>query len=416
VSPRAPAEGADGIADPKRRRWAIASVLAGMMVVVLDSTVVNIALPTIAASLQVPPAAAVQVVTAYQLGLILMLLPAAALGDSLGYRPVFAAGMGLFTAASLACALAPSLSWLVAARFTQGVGGAGVMSLGIALLRWAVPSHRLGTAIGWNALTVALSSAAGPALGAVILTFGPWPWLFVMNLPVGAGVVIAARALPDTPTTARPLNLTGAALSTGAFASLVLATGHLLRRGSFSLCLLASIFCFVGQTAALIALPFLLQYVFDLSPLQTALHLLPWPLAVAATGPLAGKLADRIGVTVPCLLGAGLLACGLGSAHLLSLHSQAPAVGVCMVLCGMGFGLFNVSNNRSIFMSVPRGRSAAAGSLQSTARLAGQTAGAVAMTLLFAAFGGHAARLGLALAAVFALAAGVTAAVRETTE
>ena len=156
-----------GLGKP-RRTVAIASVLAAMVLVVLDAAIANVALPTIARSLQVTPAMSVWVITAYQTALLMALLPCAALGESLGYRRVFTVGVALFTGASVLCALSPSLPWLVAARFLQGLGGAAVMALGVALLRVVVPHRRLGTAIGWNALTVALSSAAGPAIGAAV--------------------------------------------------------------------------------------------------------------------------------------------------------------------------------------------------------------------------------------------------------
>ena len=132
----------------------------------------GVALPTIAQSLHVTPAMSIWVITAYQTALLMALLPCAALGESLGYRRVFTVGVALFTGASVLCALSPSLSWLVAARFLQGLGGAAVMALGVALLRVVVPHRRLGTAIGWNALAVALSSAAGPAIGAGIFNGG----------------------------------------------------------------------------------------------------------------------------------------------------------------------------------------------------------------------------------------------------
>lgn len=415
------AKNADGIADPQRRVLAIAAVLAGMVLVVLDAAIANIALPTIASSLQVDPASAVSVITAYQLGLVMALLPAAALGESFGFRRVFVFGAGLFTAASLACALAPSLTWLVAARFVQGVGGAGIMSLGVALLRFVVPSHRLGAAIGWNALTVALASAAGPTLGAMILSLSSWPWLFAVNLPIGACVLVAARALPDVKGTGRPLDLVSVALSGSMFALFVASAelasskpimgavffvdallfavmlfqreAHrdaplipldLLRRPSFRISVIASVLCFIGQTAALVALPFYLQQAFGLTPLMTAFYLLPWPLTVAVTGPLTGRLADSVPTAWLCLTGGVLLSIGLGSTALISAHDQPWAVGLCMMVCGGGFSLFNVSNNRNMFLSAPRERSGAAGGLQSIARLTGQTLGAVEITLLFA--------------------------------
>ena len=190
-----------GLLEP-RRTVAIIAVLAAMVLAVLDAAIANVALPTIAQSLQATPGTSVWIITAYQTALVMGLLPCAALGESLGYRRVFTAGVALFTAASVLCALSPSLSWLVAARFVQGLGAAAIMALGIALLRLVVPQRQLGAAIAWNALAVALSSAAGPTIGAVILSSASWPWLFAVNLPLGAMVLLAARALPERPGTA----------------------------------------------------------------------------------------------------------------------------------------------------------------------------------------------------------------------
>lgn len=440
---------ADGVAG-RRRGWAIASVLAAMVVVVLDAAVATIALPTIAQSLQIAPGLAVRVVTAYQLGLVTMLFPAAALGESLGFRKIFVAGVALFTGAAVLCALAPSLPWLVAARLVQGVGGAGIMALGVALLRVSVPPHRLGAAIGWNAMTVALASAAGPTLGATVLSVAPWPWLFVLTLPVGVFVLIAARALPDVPGTGRALDRVSVALVIGTVALLAIGAEHapsnlaaalasfvggaacalvlirreagraaplipldLLRQPSLRVSVIASVLCFGGQAAGLVALPFHLQQGAGLTPLMTGLHLLPWPLTVALAGPLAGRLANRVPTAWLCLLGGTVLAVGLGAAAAVPAHTQPWAFGVGMMLCGLGFGLFNVPNNRAMFLSAPRERSGAAGGLQGAARLTGQTLGAVTMTLLFALVASSAApRIGLVFGAALTLAAGLVSALR----
>jgi MFS family permease len=170
------ADGEDEGGVPRsQRRSAIACLLAALVLVVLDAAIANVALPAIARSLVVSPAEAVRVVTAYQMALVMALLPCAALGESLGYRRVYTAGVALFVGASVLCALAPSLSFLVAARFLQGLGGAAILSLGVALLRLVVPRQQLGTAIGWNALVVALSSAAGPTLGSLVVAAASWP-------------------------------------------------------------------------------------------------------------------------------------------------------------------------------------------------------------------------------------------------
>jgi len=129
-----------------RRTVAIASVLVALVLVVLDAAIANVALPTIARSLHVTPAQSVWVVTAYQIALVMALLPCGALGESIGYRKVFTTGVAIFTGASALCAFSPSLPWLVAARFIQGLGGAAVMSLALALIRFVVPHERVGAA------------------------------------------------------------------------------------------------------------------------------------------------------------------------------------------------------------------------------------------------------------------------------
>jgi DHA2 family multidrug resistance protein-like MFS transporter len=191
-----------------RRTAAISCVLAAIVLVVLDSAIANVALPAIAHSLQVTPAVSVRVITVYQMALVMTLLPCAALGESIGYRRVYTAGVALFTGASALCAFAPSLPWLVLARFVQGLGGACIMSLGVALMRFVVPQSQLGMAIGWNALAVALGSAAGPTIGAVILSTTSWPWLFAVNIPLGVVILLGTRALPQVPGTRRALDLT----------------------------------------------------------------------------------------------------------------------------------------------------------------------------------------------------------------
>lgn len=440
-----PLDGPTVAAPDPPRALAIGSVLAALVLVVLDAAIVNIALPTLSGSLRVTAAAAVLVVTAYQTALVMALLPCAALGESFGYRRVFVGGVALFTVASGFCAAAPTLTWLVVARFAQGLGAASVMALGVALLRTVVPAHKLGAAIGWNALVVALTSAAGPTVGAAVLSLASWPWLFAMNLPVGLLVLSAARALPDTAGSGRPLdpisialNLAGCALLViGAeslarqpiLASALLIIGvlsfrrlvqrerckaapliplDLLRRPSFRLSVAASICCFTGQAAGLVALPFHLQHTLGLGPLETGLYITPWPLMVALSATLAGRWASSGSTAWLCAAGAALLSAGLLAASAWPQAGHPATIMPMVMLCGLGFGLFQVTNNRNLFLSAPPERAAAAGGLQGVARLTGQTAGVVAMTLLFSSTSlDIAPRLGLAFGAVMTLAAGL---------
>lgn len=428
----------------------VAAVLTAMALVVLDAGVVNVALPAIGQALNASPASAVLVVTAYQTGLVVALLPCGALGERLGCRRVFSWGVALFMAASALCALSPSLPWLVAARFLQGLGGAAVMALGVALLRFSVPQARLGAAIGWNALTVALSSAAAPSIGALMLSQAGWPWLFAVNLPLGALALLLGRALPRVAATARRLDVASMALNAavfaffvagaelaphaplgavlcvlaaaGALAALVrreapkaapLVPLDLLRERAFAVSVVASVCCFAGQAAGLLALPFYLQHGLGQTPFMAGLCLTSWPLSVAATALVAGRLADRLPTAWLCAAGGACLAAGLLAAAAWPLRGEPGLLVVFGALCGVGFGLFQAPNNRSLFLSAPADRSGAAGGMQGTARLTGQTVGALLMTLLFSQLPiGAAPRIGLGLAAALALAAGLVSLLR----
>lgn len=442
-------QGNAGLPQP-RRAVAIGAVLAALTLVVLDAAIANVALPTIARSLQVTPALSVRIVTAYQTALVMALLPCAALGESLGYRRVFTGGVALFTGASLLCALSPSLPWLVAARFIQGLGGAAVMSLALALVRFVVPQQQIGAAIGWNALTVALSAAAGPTLSALILSRLSWPFLFAANLPIGLLALAATRAHPSLAGTGRRLDLLSVAMNAVAFASLVVGAEwmpaaplpgcvlllvaasalallvqrempkqapliplDLLRTRSFRVSVIASVLCFTGQTAGFVALPFYLQHGLGQTPAMTGLYMTPWPLTVAMAAPISGRLAGRVSTAWLCAAGGTTLALGLAGASLWPLHgSPAPLVAFA-VLCGLGFGLFQVPNNRNMLLAAPRERSGAAGGMQGTARLVGQTSGAILMTLLFAMTSVETApRIGLGIGAMLTLAAGLVSTLR----
>ncbi len=439
-----PVEHADGGLPTPARALAVGAVLTGMTLVVLDAGITNLALPTISGALHVTPAVAVLVVTAYQTALLVALLPFAALGERFGYRRVFASGVWLFMLASVLCALAPSLPWLVAARAVQGLGGAAIMALGVPLLRFSVPPQRMGAAIGWNALTVALASSAGPGVGALILSHAPWPWLYAMNVPLGLAVLLACGQLPRTPAGPHRLDVASMALSGGMFAGVfvgvqlllsrpLVATGlvaagliclgllvrreapkaapviplDLLRVRSLRFSVIASVFCFAGQTAAMVALPFYLQQGLGQSASATGIYMTIWPLSVAVTAVAAGRLADRFSTAWLCAAGGAFLALGLMGAALWPLTEDARPIFLFAGACGVGFGLFQTPNNRNMFLSAPLERSAASGGLQGAARLTGQTAGAVLMTLLFTLTPVAAApRLGLGIGAALALFAG----------
>jgi DHA2 family multidrug resistance protein-like MFS transporter len=447
VSLPSPGPPTDGLPVP-RRYWAIAAIALAIAMSVLDSTIVNIALPSIARDFGATPAASIWVVNAYQLAILVVLLPLAALGEVVGYRRVSQAGLAVFTLASLACACAPTLLTLSIARVIQGLGAAGIMSVSAALVRFTYPQRYLGRAVGINAFVVATSAALGPTIASAVLAVAQWRWLFGINVPLGMiTILIAIRALPETERIPHPLNYAGAALYAGTFGLLLsglqslahhaatplallqigcgCALGWLLARHElpraaplipfdllrirvFSLSLATSVCSFMAQMTALVALPFEIQRLGH-SAVETGLFMTPWPLALALAAPLAGRLADRYAAGM--LGGLGLLVMAAGLALLACFSAGGSPAGFVwrMALCGLGFGFFQAPNNRAVMAAAPRARSGAAGGMLSAARLLGQALGAAGVAILFRAYGAAGSNSALWLAALLALAgAGVS--------
>lgn len=437
--------------DPWHRQMATGTVFASMAMVVLNATAIQVILPTMARSFEVSPAESVRVMTVYQVALAMALLPCAALGEQLGHKRVFRGGVALYVAASVLCLLSPSLSWLVAARFLQGIGGACVMALGVPLLRLMLPKALVGPAIGWNALAVALASSVGPSLGSLAASAEDWRWLFTLQSVLGAAVWLAGSALTPLPGTgAAPdrwsmglcaggvtaiflgldrllSNPAGSALGVGVGvaciavllrrergASAPLVPVDLLAVAPFRVAAAASVLCFAGVSMALLALPFYLQSSLSIAPREAGLLITPWPLAVAFVAPLAGWLSARVSTGLLCVIGGAGLTVGLAglAAGFTSSGSHIPLVGL-MLVCGLGFGLFQTPNNHLLFLSAPLARIGGAGGVQGTARLLGQTTGALLMSLLFTLMDiGRATRIGFGIAAALALAAALTSLLR----
>ncbi|HVT53879.1 MAG TPA: MFS transporter, partial [Dongiaceae bacterium] len=322
----------DGLPLP-RRYWAILTIALGIIMAVMDGAIANVALPTIAQDLQASPAFSIWIVNGYQLAITISLLPLASLGEIVGYRRVYLAGLALFTVASLVCALSHSLPTLTTARVIQGFGAAGIMSVNSALVRYIYPHKILGRGIGINAVVVAISAAAGPSVAAAILTGFTWPYLFAVNIPFGvAAFLIGIRALPHSIRGKHGFDWLSAifsALTFGLGIAAIDSLGHgepplyylselavavlsgivlvrrqmalpspllpvdLLRIPIFTLSVLSSISSFCAQMAAFVALPFYFRYRFGYSAVEIGLLITPWPIALACIAPIAGRLADR---------------------------------------------------------------------------------------------------------------------------
>jgi DHA2 family multidrug resistance protein-like MFS transporter len=389
-----------------------------------------------------------------------LLLPCAQLGERIGYRRVYLVGLAVFTVASLGCVVAPTLPLLAGARALQGLGAAGMMAVNSALVRLTYPTDRLGRGIALNSMIVAISSVAGPSLSALVLSVASWPWLFALQLPLGAAVfVVARRSLPtNTVSSSAPrphwldvaLNIAmfslvflgadafgvrregGAAPGAGAFGlafgllGLAVAVGavylrrqwaltapmfpvDLLRIRIFALSMCTSVGAFAAQTLAFVALPFLLLEGQGRSHFEAGLLITAWPAAIVVVAPFAGRLIHRYGGGLLGGIGLALLATGLA---LLALLPAAPAtwqVALPLALCGAGFGLFQSPNNHTIVTSAPLRRAGAASGMLGTARLTGQSLGAVLLALIFGVAGVRQGGMQWALGIASGLAAAAAA-------
>jgi DHA2 family multidrug resistance protein-like MFS transporter len=421
---------------------ALVAVLLAVALASLDTAIANIALPAIAADLHAQPAASVWVVNAYQVAVLAVLLPFAALGDRVGPRRIYLGGLAFFTAASLACALAPTLALLAAARALQGIGAGALMSVNIALIRLIYPPARLGRGVGLNALVVGVSFAVGPSLASLVLSLGSWPWLFAINVPLGLlSLAFAWPALPRQARRGHGFDPLTALLTAGTFAGLIGALGaaaqregawhvglplaaslacgalllrrqaghpapmlpvDLLRRPMFALSVATGLASFATQGLAFVALPFYFEDQLHRSAVDTGLLMTPWPVVVALVAPLAGRLSDRY---PPGLLGGiGLAVLGAGMAAMATLGPDAGglAIGWRMALCGLGFGFFQSPNLRALMASAPPERSGGASGMIAVTRLTGQATGAALVALCFGVAGSSGPMWALALGAAFA--------------
>ncbi|MCB8883101.1 MFS transporter [Acidisoma cellulosilytica] len=412
----------DGVPVPQRY-LAVLTIGLAVMLAVMDGAIANVALPTIARDLHASPASSIWVINGYQLAATISLLPLGSLGEIVGYRRVYIGGLVIFTLASLACALSQDLLVLALSRALQGFGAAGIMSVNAALTRFVYPRALLGRGMGINALVAATSAAAGPSIAAAILSVGPWPFLFAVNVPLGLiAFLVALRALPPTPLAKHRFDFLSAFMNAVMMASFIFAleglahgqravlilvefavctafgvllvrrqANHvapllpldLLRIPLFRLSAATAVCSFVAQMLAFTSLPFYIENSLGLTAVQTGLLMTPWPLATIVSAPIAGRLADRYPAGVLGGVGLSLLAIGLAAMAMLPANPSRGEIIWRMALCGAGFGLFQSPNNRTLMTSAPSRRSGGAAGTLGTSRLLGQTVGATLVALAF---------------------------------
>ncbi|MNF38498.1 Multidrug resistance protein stp [compost metagenome] len=421
------ADTAEGAKPTPAARWALASLSLSMVLPSLDTSIAHAGLPTLARVFDASFAQVQWIVLAYLLAITTLIVSVGRLGDLMGRRRVLLAGIVIFSGASLACGLAQTLGWLIAARAVQGLGAAIMMALTVALVADTVPQARTGRAMGLLGSMSALGTTLGPSLGGVLIASVGWQAIFLVNVPLGIiSLLLAWRYLPvDRPRTPRnkaAFDAVGTlvlALTLAAYAlAMTLGQGHfgalngillltaacgvglfawvesrveaplvclaLLRNRSLSAGLAMSLLVSTVIMSTLVVGPFYLARGLDLDALMVGLALSAGPCVAALTGVPAGRIVDRFGARRMTVL--GLVSMALGASALAMLPARLGIAGYVVPMMGLtaSYALFQTANNTLIMGGVSAQQRGVIAGLLSLSRNLGLITGAAFMGAVFA--------------------------------
>jgi EmrB/QacA subfamily drug resistance transporter len=413
-------------------RWVVALTAIGSLMAALDTLVVSTALSTIRLDLGASVEQLEWTVNAYNLSFAVLLITATALGDRYGRRNLYATGLGLFAAASAACALAPNVGILIGARAIQGAGSALLLPLGLALLSAAFPPERRGAAIGIFSAITGLAVASGPLVGGAVVEGMNWSWIFWINVPIGLiAIPLVLTRMKESFGPDSSLDIPGLALVTGGalgvvwglvranqagwgsaevvaalgFGALLLAAFvawerrapepmlpmHFFRSRAFSAGNAAIFFTMASLFAAVFFYAQLLQTALGYGPLGAGLRLLPWTATFMTVAPVAGALADRIGERPLMVSGLTLQATGMGWLALIvepGMHySQMLAP---FVVAGIGVSMAIPAAQNSVLGSLAEDAVGKAAGVNSMMRELGGVFGIAVVVAVFAGAGSYA--------------------------
>jgi EmrB/QacA subfamily drug resistance transporter len=411
--------------------WTFVITSVALFMATLDNLVVTTALPVIRTDLGATIEDLEWTVNAFTLTFAVFLLTGAALGDRFGRRRLFAIGLGLFTAASVAAALAPSVDALIVARAVQGIGGAIVTPLTLTILSSAVPAGRRGLALGaWGAIG-GLAVASGPLVGGAVVEGLSWQWIFWLNVPIGLVLIpLALFRLRETYGPSNRLDLPGLALASTGLLGIVWgvvrgnaegwASGEILtslvlgailtaafvlwelrapapmlpmrffRSRTFAAANGASLFMFFGMFGSIFLLTQFLQTVQGYSPLESGLRILPWTAMPIFIAPIAGALSDRIGGRPLMAAGLALQAVALGwlaavSTPTVDYLTLVPA----FVVAGVGMALFFAPVANVVLSAVRPEEEGQASGANNAIRELGGVFGVAVLASVFSSYGGY---------------------------
>jgi EmrB/QacA subfamily drug resistance transporter len=405
--------------------WTLVLASLGLFMTALDTLVVTTALPVLRVSLHSSLSNLEWTVNAYNLAFACSLLTGAALGDRFGRRRVFCVGVGVFTAASAAAALAPTVGFLIAARAVQGAGAAMVMPLSLTLISEAFPAEKRGTAIGiWGGIA-GMAVAAGPVVGGAVVQGISWHWIFWLNVPIGLALIpLSASRLTESFGPRPRLDIAGLVLAGAGFFAITWglvranrvgwASGEVVgslfvggalvalfvwwehraptpmlslamfRKRRFSTANGVSFFMYAGLFGALFLMSQFFQSAQHLTPLQAGLRLLAWTAAPVVVSPIAGQLADRYGNRP--FMAAGMLLQAVGLAWVAAIakaHLGFVELGLALTVAGVGTSLVFPTVSNEVVASVPAEEVGVASGTNSALRELGGVFGVAVLASVF---------------------------------
>jgi len=418
-------------------KWILLALSASAsFMTTLDGSIVNIGLPSIAQTFHVPISGAIEwIIMGYLVVIAAVLLTFGRLADMIGRKPIFLMGLVIFVLGSALCGLAPSLLLLILARLFQGIGGALIFSVNVAMITSTFPNNERGLALGLNAVVVSLGVAAGPTIGGIITQYLTWRWIFYVNVPISILVLLAALSSyrEQHPRSAQrehfdpigaialaaglasltlglsfgqewgwfsPATLGTLVIGIGMLGGAVYVESHvaspivnlgLLLNRVFAFADISFILCMMALFAPGFLLPFYFEELRGFSTIQTGLLLTPLPLMLAVVAPLSGTLADRLGSRWLSPLGLAIACFGLFLLSQLNTQSSTWDIIWRLAVTGIGQGLFQSPNTRTLMGAAPRNAQGEASGLLATGRVIGQSMSVALTGTVFAALGGAAA-------------------------
>lgn len=398
----------------------LAVLLVGTFLAPLDSSIVNIALPSISAELNVALTDVSWVATAYLVTTSALLLSMGRLGDVWGLRNLYVWGLVIFGAGSAACAATHTLSFLIGARVLQAVGASMLFAAGPAIVMRTFPPNKRGAALGIVALAVSAGLTVGPALGGLLVGSFGWPSIFLINIPLAAvAAVFAWLKLPREEPVSESFDFLGAVLAAGALLSLLLALTEAEHLGLFSAGILgllaanlvlgfgfiwwegksphpmvdlrlfrvpvfsaglgAALIAYLSMFAIMFTMPFYLLRVIGLDTRLAGLLLTTTPFAMAVFSPVAGRLSDRLGSRGLATTGLVVMAVGLFAGSFLGVHSVPIAIMGTLLLVGSGMAIFQTPNTSAVLHATPLARAGVGSAFIAEARNIGMSFG-IALT------------------------------------